>query len=128
MKQQDLREAMIVVPYTDRHGKEVPGEKHNWFKATLLHLFNGYTQQEGHGAFLDKKRNVLNEDVLIVHVAFPDNAENIWRLRQAVLAFGHDANQDSVYIRWPDGNVDLLPIHHDEERHHESAGKVETAA
>lgn len=113
-----LREARIVMPYTtimaaakgDVWSTQSLGA-HRLLKERLCAAFGGFTMTLGHGGWVNEKGEVEKDSVAIYDVAIDSDRDAPWELihRFAVEA-GTALDQKSVYVRYPNGEVDIIKI------------------
>lgn len=112
-----LKEARIVMPYSvmltvageawDTKSLSVHGE----LKKNLCTAFGGFTMTLGHGGWIDGHGEVIKDRVAIYDVAVDTERDGPWELiaRFAIDA-GRKLGQDSVYVRYPNGEVDIINL------------------
>ena len=62
----------------------------------------------GQGAWVDDHGKRIVEDVQVVDVAMTDTSSNAHKLWLIALSYGQEAKQDCVYVRYPNGQVELV--------------------
>jgi hypothetical protein len=113
-----LREARIVMPYivmltADR--KEVWEPKsldaHRVLKERICAAFGGFTMTTGHGGWVDVRGIVHKDTVAVYDIAVDSDRDAPFELiaRFAIEA-GKALSQESVYVRYPNGEVDIIEL------------------
>lgn len=97
-----LKEAQIIVPADPRYALQVGG-----LIAALVREFGGVTETSGFGYWLNSAGVSVNEPVRIFTVACEPHASETWFRWQAE-RFGRDCDQEAVYVRFPDGTVEII--------------------
>ena len=101
-----MQEARLIVP---PHKND--GTKH-WqavedVRALLLAQFGGYTETRGTGGWVGKTCTVT-EPIIIFDVAMAPSAENEDKMRTVAGFVRHRMNQDCVYLRQANGQVEFV--------------------
>lgn len=114
-----LREARIVMPHFASLTSQAA---HHTLQQKLVAAFGGFTAYDGHGGWADPSGKVVQDMVTIYDIAIDSDRDGPWELiaRFAVEA-GRELSQDSVYVRYPNGEVDIIDIKSEEE----TAGKAD---
>lgn len=111
-----LREARIIMPLAgDRlHCKKV----HDTLQRQLCEAFGGFTKFTGSGGWVDSRGNLLSDANIIYDVAIDSERDSPSDLiaRFAIEA-GRALAQDSVYVRYPNGAVDIIKLTYSEKEH-----------
>lgn len=99
-----MREARIIMPFGESNGP-VAGEEHDKLALLLSRNFGGCTITTGYGNWVDGDGRLVAEPVAIFDVAMPDTDLNTDRLTILAHETAYRLKQDSVYIRYADGQV-----------------------
>lgn len=103
-----LKEARIVMPLP-----EGGRPRHLEMRRQLVEAFGGYTACRGKGGWLDPVTNeVVNDNVIVYDVAIKPG-QNV-KLYLIAKQTAEALNQEAVYIRYPDGVVEIVPISQEE--------------
>lgn len=110
-----MKEARIIMPYTTvltYEGGEVLDAKSHRVHATLKHdlidAFSGFTRTEGEGGWLGVHGNAMIDQVAIYDIACDEKLDETYAmLFEIALNAGRALDQQSVYIRYPDGVVEI---------------------
>jgi hypothetical protein len=97
-----MREARIILPYSpdgDSFGE------HYRLRKLLAQNFGGYTATFSYGGWVNGDGHLVEENVYVYDVAMPANDLNVDRLTILAHESAIALEQDSVYIRYPDGLV-----------------------
>ena len=103
-----LREARIVMPHGDTYASIMA---HNDLRKNLASAFGGFTCFRGEGGWVDVNGNLIRDDVTIYDIAIDNDRDAPFDLlhRFAVEA-GRALGQQSVYVRYPNGEVDIVDL------------------
>jgi hypothetical protein len=74
----------------------------------IADTFGGYTVTTGFGKWKNGEGKLYSEDVRIVDVAYEPNWDNDAKLFDIASRFQQEAKQESVYIRYANGVVQLV--------------------
>lgn len=102
-----LREARIILPYDTGDG-EADRKAHLYLTEQLVKHFGGFTVHSGQGAWAKDAQTIVYDEVKIYDVAIDENEFQLFG--DVAAAAGEMLNQDSVYIRAPTGNVEIVQI------------------
>jgi len=98
-----LKEARIVMPFANF------GSDHSQLRAALIETFGGYTCAVGQGGWYDEvNQERIDDSVVIYDVAIEDTLEARRKLLDTALDAGRSLAQKAVYVRYPDGRVDIV--------------------
>jgi len=98
-----LKEARIVMPFANF------GSDHSQLRAALVETFGGYTCAVGQGGWYDEvNQERIDDSVVIYDVAIDDTLEARRQLLDIALDTGRALDQQAVYVRYPDGRVDIV--------------------
>lgn len=104
-----LREARIVMPYNA--ARDVRTD-HDNLRGDLVGAFGGYTASYGSGAWRNDAGDTVTDVVAIYDVAIEAERDATWdTLFQIAMAAGRELKQEAVYIRYPDGHVEIAQVH-----------------
>ncbi len=104
-----LREARIVMPHTYTSEAEAAHEK---LRARLCEAFGGYTAFIGTGGWRSPTGTVVKDDVVIYDVAMDGHRGGFGydALAKMAVDAGRALGQESVYVRYCNGTVDIIDI------------------
>lgn len=104
-----LREARIVMPFAG--DRLVATKVHDKLQRQFCEAFGGYTKFAGSGGWVNSRGELLNDTNIIYDVAVDSDRDAPWELiaRFAIEA-GTALDQKSVYVRYPNGEVDIINI------------------
>lgn len=105
-----LKEARIVMPDFPLDGHPDP-KAHSVLKAALVNTFGGYTASHGTGGWMAPDGRLMMDSVAIYDVAI--NAErgtDLAQLAQIAATAGRALKQQAVYVRYPDGDVEIMDL------------------
>lgn len=102
-----LKEARLVLP----EGID-DASIHHELKRTLSRRFGGYTATAGNGGWIDDDDDdsLVQEPVIVYDVAMPDTGLYRDRLREVAVLYAAKLKQKAVYIRYANGNVDIVTL------------------
>jgi hypothetical protein len=104
-----MREASVILPDPDTMGAHAIRQGNIYLKKELVSHFGGYTVHKAQGAWRDNDGQIVYDDNMIYTIAMDDTAENRHRLQQVAISAGVIAEQDTIYVRLPSGDVELHP-------------------
>lgn len=104
-----LREARIILPYDTGDG-EADRAAHLYLTEQLTKFFGGFTVHSGQGAWAKDPQTIVYDEVRIYDVAIEDNNDTFARFSDIAVEAGHKLHQDSVYVRGPKGDVEIIPL------------------
>ena len=96
-----MREYVIILPRTANYACE-------WLRTSLLHQFGGYTEHEATGAWKDPTGAVIFDDNAVFTVATDRVLYTMRDLRVMARRAGLIGDQQCVYLRDSDGNVEFV--------------------
>jgi hypothetical protein len=109
-----MKEARIVMPENTGINESVV---HTALTQELLEAFGGFTSHRGQGAWLDNGKTVW-DDVVIYDIACDENRDYTYdKLFEIAQRAGRALDQQAVYIRYPDGFVEIANIGETEHHH-----------
>lgn len=94
-----MREARLILPITDETRQIVGGIINDVVKS-----FNGVTVTEGFGRWKDD----APEEIYILDIAYEPTRLNDAELYDIAHSFRYQAKQETVYLRYGNGNVQLV--------------------
>lgn len=100
-----MKEARIIFPRdkADQTTAIYHGNK------AIIAAFGGCTESFGNGFWIDKEDGKeYAEQVCIFDIAYEQNAENDAKLYDIAWKMGQDAKQKEVYLRYGNGNVQMI--------------------
>lgn len=102
-----LKEARIVMPIIG-DGADVDHDK---LRNDLLNAFGGYTYTRGAGAWRNSFGQSIIDSVGVYDIALEADRDASWdQLFQIAMAAGRELKQEAVYIRYPDGTVEITKV------------------
>jgi len=105
-----MREALIVCPKNDNDGRPLPLVKKRAVRF-LADTFGGCTVREAEGAWINPDTgDVQQEPVWEFTVACHDTVTVRSLLHSIAVEIGLQADQHSMYLRYPSGNVEIIEI------------------
>ena len=104
-----LREARIILPYDTGDG-EADRKAHAFMAEQLTKHFGGFTVFSGQGAWAKDEKTIVYDEVKIYDVAAQVQRHPEDQLRRIAREAGMLLDQDSVYIRYADGKVDIIEL------------------
>lgn len=102
----EKREARIIAPQRDNAGAYVTDALQSLEKS-LAHYFGGFTRAEGFGGWFDGN-NIVQEAVYVYDIAADLTSDTAVKLRHIAVALLRDARQQAVYLRYPNGHVEIV--------------------
>jgi hypothetical protein len=103
-----LREARIVMPHGDTAASIMA---HNTLRRQLAKAFGGFTCFRGEGGWVDGNGNLIRDNVMIYDIAMDNHRDAPFELLHRIaIDAGRALDQDSVYIRYPNGEVHIEKI------------------
>lgn len=102
-----MREARIVVPLFSNKGLSLAPLILE-FERSLLEHFGGFTSYAGRGSTMAQEGAALSEQIRIYDIAALDVDAEHAKLRAIALWFGRRAEQLEMYLRYPNGDVELV--------------------
>ena len=100
------REAKIICPNTAKAPGNAPRALYLAQRDCVL-AFGGYTAAQGDGGWIDDHGTLIAEPVTILTIACGPTPEQ-WQALDAIAdTVGRMACQECVYIKYPNGNVEL---------------------
>jgi len=104
-----MREARIILPLADNDGKPVD-TAHEYLKGRLCRLFGGFTATPVMGGWMDDSGRLYEDRSIAYDVAMEDTYENARKVGSIAEIAGQMAKQLAMYVRLPNGNVQILNI------------------
>lgn len=102
----EKREARIIAPQRDNDGREVEAALQS-LEQSLSHSFGGFTRTAGYGGWFDGGK-VVKEAVHVYDVACDLTSDTAVKLRHIAVGLLRDARQQAVYLRYPNGHVEIV--------------------
>lgn len=103
-----MHEATIILPMYYNNHERIAGHTFDTILASLVDLWGGVTHHTASGMFRNAARRVQHETVMVINIAFSDTPINRSVIRGIARNFAVDHDQESVYVRWPDGQVQFI--------------------
>lgn len=111
-----MREACIICPQHDSAGHSLQHVKHYAEKA-LCNAFGGCTTLSAKGSWVDPRGELITEPVWQIIAAYEPNVTDDHKLASVARYIGHEGKQQAVYVRYADGNVEIIPTTLEETKH-----------
>lgn len=102
----DLYEARLVLATFQQNGKPIGEPTLGFFEDETARLFGGFTKTIGRGAYIMASGKVKKESIRVLDVAM--SLTDGGRIEQLAREFKTAGNQESVYLRCPNGTVLFL--------------------
>lgn len=102
-----MREARIIFA-SQQQSVTVSASAAEKAREAIAERFGGFTLSQGAGGWVHPKDGLIEEPVCICDIAMRDSAFNRRHLRDIANKYRLDANQYSVYVRYPDGTVEFV--------------------
>lgn len=110
-----MKEARIVMPVAPLMNS-ASAAAHAALRKSLAYTFGGYTSTEGLGAWVNNG-SVVQDEVVIYDIACDEHKDATYdKLFTLAVEAGWALNQEAVYIRYPDGTVEIASV--DAKEHH----------
>jgi len=74
----------------------------------IIRTFGGVTITNGYGKWADAQGDIISDDIRIVDIAMESNWENDTKLYDIASRYQQEAIQESVYVRYANGTVQLV--------------------
>jgi hypothetical protein len=103
-----MREARIILP-------SVSFDATNYLQKALISLAGGYTKTNVTGCWKDAKGTKVYDTSIAYDVAVQPNAYSMLELRRIAVEAARIAEQEAVYVRDCNGEVNILPVEPDED-------------
>ena len=100
-----MYEATIILPFGEFDGYQAE------FETELIDAFGGFTRDECKGGWRAPNGETILEPVSRYTVAGYDLPTNNGNLATLAFSYGQKLNQQAVYIRYFDGQVEILDTH-----------------
>jgi hypothetical protein len=98
-----LKEATVILPDNAEYDAHLLTFQHE-----LATIFGGYTVTKGEGGWVSPRGDHVRDLVRVYTVAMADSEANADVLEEIALRYGRQLGQEAVYIRFPNGNVDII--------------------
>lgn len=98
-----MKDARIILATEQRNNIPIHASIRDLLREKLARAFGGYTETIGHGGYIMEDGTLKQETVLIYDIAIEDHYYPVLTSIAQWLAMV--ANQETVYVRRPDGNV-----------------------
>ena len=102
-----MKMASLILPTHDNHGVGLQ-DVHCALQSDLCDTFGGFTLTQGCGGYRFDSGEVKLESVVIYNIAMSDTPENASKLRTIAKHEASLAEQESVMITLPNGNVEFI--------------------
>lgn len=102
-----MREARIICPERDNSGSDLEVVRLSLARK-LCDTFGGCTVSDGQGSWISASGALYREPVKLFDVACEPTKEARIALRRIAQTLKHDARQEAVYLRLPDGTVEFV--------------------
>lgn len=100
-----MREARLILPNRDNDGNTL-AQCHAYLKGALIGAFGGYTATPSQGGWKGPDGRIYEEAGTAYDVAVADGCESY--LRELAGNIGRMARQEAVYLRQPNGVVEIV--------------------
>lgn len=104
-----MREARIILPVADNEGRGLE-IIHGYLAKALCTTFGGATVTASNGMWCGPDGRVYDEPGKAYDVAMDATRENASKLRRIAIRCGRLAKQLAVYVRLPDGSVEIIDL------------------
>lgn len=102
-----MKEQRIVLPRADNRGNPLDRLRAS-LEEHLTDIYGGYTILPANGGWRSPSGLVHREPVWIFDVAAPDTAAVRDHLREIASWLANDANQEAIYVRHANGDVEFI--------------------
>lgn len=103
-----LREARIVMPF---FATAASLDVHSKLRKALCDTFGGFTATGGQGGWRAPDGSIVQDNVTVYDVAMDGHRDGPYdALARIAIEAGKALNQQSVYVRYCNGNVDIIDI------------------
>lgn len=100
-----MREARLILPNADNDGQPL-SFAHDWLKGELIGAFGGYTATPSQGGWRSPNGTIYEEPGTAYDIACDDGCDAY--LRGLAQRIGRLARQQAVYLRQPNGVVEIV--------------------
>jgi hypothetical protein len=101
------REAKIIIPVQPSRVKPVIGNiRRRVLETALCKNFGGFTRSDAYGAWIDAGGELVREPVYVYVIAAGSDQAPV--LRDLAVLYRDGTKEDCVYVKYPDGTVDLV--------------------
>ena len=97
-----MREARLIIPMACESSR---ADLERW----LVEYFGGFTTYSGRGGWRAPDGTVQTERIRIYDIASAWGPDDLAELRDIISVIGLQCAQQSIYVRWPDGVVEIVP-------------------
>jgi hypothetical protein len=104
-----MREARIILPFAENGGKDITFA-HETLARELASTFGGFTAFNVQGGWVNGEGKLYLDAGRAYDVAMADTEENAAKLRGIARGIGKLTHQEAVYLRYANGEVDILTI------------------
>jgi hypothetical protein len=99
-----MREARIIFP------TEPLARERTRFEHDLVSAFGGFTRTIGDGGWAGDDGKTVYETVSIYDIAMRDEFQDFGPLKNMAVEYGRRLEQEAVYVRYPSGDVEIIPL------------------
>lgn len=107
-----MREARLILPNADNDAKPLTAA-HAWLKGELIGAFGGYTATPSQGGWRGPDGRIYEEAGTAYDIACEEDGACAAYLRKLAQRIGRMARQEAVYLRQPNGVVEIVDTHGD---------------
>lgn len=98
-----MREARIIMPLLNPQSMT-----HIYMQRELIEAFGGFTATSGYGGWKDSAGTNIRDEVMVYDIACDENRDRVYdQLFEIAMKAGRALNQQAVYIRYPNGDVEI---------------------
>lgn len=102
-----MREALMILPNLDNAGQSL-APIHRRLRLALANTFGGYTATPSEGGWVSPSGELMEEPGTLYRVAVPDGRDTVFET--IAMRAARDAAQEAVYMRLPDGRVNIASL------------------
>jgi hypothetical protein len=102
-----MQEALLIVPNADNDGASLAALRDS-IASQMCDAFGGVTENDAQGLWKDDSGKVYSEPVTRLVSAADDTQANVAELESLARQVLHDGKQKAVYLRLPNGQVEII--------------------
>lgn len=102
-----MREARIILPINDNNGNSL-SFLHKSLAGELCRHFGGATATQSNGMWIADNGKLYDEPGIAYDIAMEPTRDNDAIMREIAVRFGRLAEQEAMYLRLADGQVDII--------------------
>lgn len=104
-----MKEARIILPVVDNMLKSL--NIHDAFMRSVTDMFGGFTMTTGSGGWKRDNGEYVDDDVAIYDIACDEHSDSTYdKLFLLATEYGRQLGQQAVYLRYPDGEVEIVDL------------------